>query len=77
VRATQFFEFVGGIADSATNGDTVRVSTGAFQPIASADVATAVARAAISEPTNCITNIAGPEKRGMDEFIRTATRRFR
>jgi uncharacterized protein YbjT (DUF2867 family) len=72
VRATQFFEFVGGIADSATDGDTVRLPEGAFQPIASADVAAAVTRAAIGDPVNGITNIAGPEKRGMDDFIRTA-----
>jgi uncharacterized protein YbjT (DUF2867 family) len=72
VRATQFFEFVGGIADSATDGNTVRLPEGAFQPIASADVAAAVTRAAINDPTNGITNIAGPEKCGMDEFIRTA-----
>jgi len=72
VRATQFFEFVGAIADSATDGDTVRLPVGAFQPIAAKDVATAVTGAAISGPTNGITNIAGPEKRGMDDFIRTA-----
>jgi uncharacterized protein YbjT (DUF2867 family) len=72
VRATQFFEFVDAIADSATEGDTVRLPEGAFQPIAAKDVATAVTGATISEPTNGITNIAGPEKRGMDDFIRTA-----
>lgn len=72
VRATQFFEFVSAIADSATEGDTVRLPQGAFQPIAAKDVATAVAGAAISDPTNGFTNIAGPEKRGMDEFIRAA-----
>jgi uncharacterized protein YbjT (DUF2867 family) len=72
VRATQFFEFVNAIADSATEGDTVRLPVGAFQPIAAKDVATAVAGATISEPTNGMTNIAGPEKRGMDDFIRTA-----
>jgi uncharacterized protein YbjT (DUF2867 family) len=72
VRATQFFEFVSAIADSATDGNTVRLPVGAFQPIAAKDVATAVAGATISDPTNGITNIAGPEKRGMDEFIRTA-----
>jgi uncharacterized protein YbjT (DUF2867 family) len=70
VRATQFFEFVDAIADSATDGNTVRLPDGAFQPIAAKDVATAVAGATISDPTNGITNIAGPEKRGMDEFIR-------
>ncbi|OBK47766.1 SDR family oxidoreductase [Mycobacterium sp. 1081908.1] len=72
VRATQFFEFVTAIADSATDGNTVRLPVGAFQPIAANDVATAVTGATISDPTNGITNIAGPEKRGMDEFIRTA-----
>ncbi|WP_156687132.1 SDR family oxidoreductase [Mycobacterium sp. Marseille-P9652] len=70
VRATQFFEFVDAIADSATDGDTVRLPHGAFQPIASKDVAAAVTRAAIGEPLNGIVNIAGPEKLGMDEFIR-------
>jgi uncharacterized protein YbjT (DUF2867 family) len=70
VRATQFFEFVDGIADSMTEGDTVRAPHGAFQPIAAADVATAVARAATADPVNGVINIAGPEKRGMDDFIR-------
>lgn len=71
VRATQFFEFVEGIADSMTDGDTVRAPHGAFQPIAAADVAAAVAHAAIGEPVNGVVNIAGPEKQGMDDFIRT------
>jgi len=70
VRATQFFEFVDGIADSMTDGDTVRAPHGAFQPIASADVATAVTRAATAAPVNGRINIAGPEKLGMDDFIR-------
>ncbi|WP_445163514.1 SDR family oxidoreductase [Mycobacterium sp. Dal123C01] len=70
VRATQFFEFVDGIADSLADGDTVRSPHGAFQPIAAADVATAVTRASIGDPVGLI-NIAGPEKQGMDDFIRT------
>ncbi|WAC92377.1 SDR family oxidoreductase [Mycobacterium sp. Aquia_213] len=70
VRATQFFEFVGGIADSLVDGDTVRAPHGAFQPIASADVAAAVTRAAVGDPVGLI-NIAGPDKQGMDDFIRT------
>jgi uncharacterized protein YbjT (DUF2867 family) len=70
VRATQFFEFVDGIADSMTDGDAVRAPHGAFQPIAAADVATAVTRAATGEPVNRTINIAGPEKLGMDDFIR-------
>ncbi|OBB69853.1 SDR family oxidoreductase [Mycobacterium sp. 852014-50255_SCH5639931] len=72
VRATQFFEFVEAIADSATDGDTVRLPVGAFQPIAAKDVAAAVTQATVGDPTNGITNIAGPEKHGMDEFIRIA-----
>jgi uncharacterized protein YbjT (DUF2867 family) len=71
VRATQFFEFVDGIADSLTDGDTVRAPHGAFQPIAAGDVATAVTRAATADPANRVINIAGPEKQGMDDFIRT------
>ena len=70
VRATQFFEFVDGIADSLADGDTVRAPHGAFQPIASVDVATAVTRASIGDPVGLI-NIAGPDKQGMDDFIRT------
>jgi uncharacterized protein YbjT (DUF2867 family) len=71
VRATQFFEFVDGIADSLADGDTVRAPHGAFQPIAAADVATAVTRAAAGDPINAVINIAGPDKQGMDDFIRT------
>jgi uncharacterized protein YbjT (DUF2867 family) len=72
VRATQFFEFVSGIADSATNGDTVRLPHAAFQPIAAKDVAMAVTRATTGDPTNGVTNIAGPEKLGMDDFARAS-----
>lgn len=71
VRATQFFEFVDGIADSLTDGDTVRAPHGAFQPISAGDVATAVTRAATADPANGVINIAGPDKQGMDDFIRT------
>jgi uncharacterized protein YbjT (DUF2867 family) len=70
VRATQFFEFVDGIADSLTDGDTVRAPHGAFQPIAAGDVATAVTQAATADPANRVINIAGPDKQGMDDFIR-------
>lgn len=70
VRATQFFEFVDGIADSMTEGNTVRAPRAAFQPIAARDAATAVTRAAAGDPLNRVTNVAGPEKRGMDDFIR-------
>jgi len=70
VRATQFFEFVKGIADSATDGDTVRLSHALMQPIAADDVATAVARAAAGAPLNATVEIAGPEKLGIDDLVR-------
>lgn len=70
VHATQFFEFVGSIADISTDGDTVRLPGALVQPIAAEDVATAVARAAAGEPLNGDLEIAGPEAFGMDEFIR-------
>lgn len=69
VRATQFMEFIGGIADSCTNGNTVRVSPGLFQPIASDDVAAAVAEAAIAKPQNGTTEIAGPERAPFNEIV--------
>src|SRR5918999_5388972 len=52
IRSTQFFEFMKGIADSATDGDTVRVPTAKLQPIAAQDVVAAVADAAVSDPVN-------------------------
>lgn len=72
VRATQFFEFLGTIADSATEGDTVRLPQALIQPMASTDVAEGVAMAAVSTPANGITEIGGPEAFRLDELIRTA-----
>ena len=71
VRATQFYEFVAQIAGSATDGNIVRLPHALMQPIAAQDVATAVTDAAIGRPVNGITEIAGPEKIAMDDFIRT------
>ena len=70
VRATQFFEFVNRIADSFTNGNTVRVPPVRFQPMAADDVASAVARVTMGSPLNGIVEIAGPEQFGFDELIR-------
>jgi len=70
VHATQFFEFVGSIADISTDGDTVRLPGALVQPIAADDVATAVARTASGEPVNGDIEIAGPEQFGMDEWVR-------
>ena len=69
VRATQFFEFIRAIAQSATDGDTVRLPHSLFQPMAAEDVATAVAEAALSEPVNGTVEIAGPEALYIDEIV--------
>ena len=58
VRATPFYEFALGLADSATDGDIVRLPHALFRPIAADDVATAVAHAAVARPTNGVTEIA-------------------
>jgi uncharacterized protein YbjT (DUF2867 family) len=70
VRSTQFFEFVKGIAQSATEGQTVRLSPGMMQPIAADDVAAALTEVAVAEPLNSTIEIAGPEPIRMDEFVR-------
>ncbi|HJY30488.1 MAG TPA: SDR family oxidoreductase [Pyrinomonadaceae bacterium] len=70
VRATQFFEFWRGIADSATEGNMVRLPSVAFQPVAAEDVATAVSKVAIESPLNGTVELAGPEQFRFDEFIR-------
>ena len=70
IHATQFFEFVKGIADSATVGSEVRLSHALMQPIAAEDVATVVARTAAHEPLNGTLEIAGPEQFGIDDLVR-------
>src|SRR5213595_3441947 len=60
VRATQFFEFVGSIAQSATEGQTVRLPPALMQPIASDDVAAVMAEAALAERLNGRVDLAGP-----------------
>lgn len=69
VHATQFFEFLGSIADVSTDGNTVRLPGALIQPMAAEDVSTAVARAAAGSPLGDV-EIAGPEAFGLDEFIR-------
>src|SRR5262245_53446149 len=70
VRATQFFEFVGSIVQAATDGQTVRVSPVLMQPIASEDVAAAVADVAVQAPLNGTIEVAGPEPIPMDDLVR-------
>jgi uncharacterized protein YbjT (DUF2867 family) len=69
VRATQFFEFLERIADSATEGNTVRLPSVGFQPLAADDVASQVAKVAMGSPLNGTVEIAGPEQFRFDEFI--------
>lgn len=70
VRATQFFEFVGGIAQAATQGESVRLPAALMQPIASEDVAVVVARAALALPVNGMVEVAGPDLIRQDELVR-------
>jgi len=70
VRSTQFFEFLGGIAQSGANGSTVRVSPAYFQPIAAADVAGALADISADEPVSGTVELAGPERVRLSELVR-------
>jgi uncharacterized protein YbjT (DUF2867 family) len=70
VRATQFFEFVGAIAESSVAGDAVRPATALFQPIAAAEVAAAVVAAALASPLNGICEVAGPDRVGIATAVR-------
>lgn len=69
VHSTQFLEFLGGIAQSGTEGDTVRLSHASVQPIASDDVALAVADYTLGAPLNATVEIAGPERWPLSELI--------
>jgi uncharacterized protein YbjT (DUF2867 family) len=70
VRATQFFEFVKGIADLSTQGNEIRLPHVFIQPMAAADVAAAVARVAVGKPLNGTVEIGGPERFRLDELVR-------
>ena len=69
VRSTQFFEFLSAIAQSASDGKTVRLPPALFQPIASDDVAAAMADFAVGAPVNGTVEIAGPERVSMAELV--------
>src|SRR5437763_10110031 len=69
VRATQFFEFVGGIAQFATEGQTVRLPRVLMQPVAADDVAAVVADVALAEPLNGTAELAGPELIRQDDLV--------
>jgi uncharacterized protein YbjT (DUF2867 family) len=70
LRSTQFFEFISGIAKSSTVGQTVRLSPALVQPIASDDVAAALADVAVGAPVNGMVEVAGPEALRLDELVR-------
>src|SRR6516164_5524270 len=69
IRATQFLEFLGGIADSSADGNIVRLPPVLFQPIAADDVAAVVAEVALAAPRNGIVEIAGPERAPFNEIV--------
>jgi uncharacterized protein YbjT (DUF2867 family) len=70
IRATQFFEFVKGIADISFEGDKVHLPPVLFQPMAADDVATAVGRIAVGPAVNGTVEIGGPEQFRLDELVR-------
>ncbi|MEH2320510.1 SDR family oxidoreductase [Nostoc sp.] len=70
LRATQFFEFMGAIAQSATDGQTVRLPSAFIQPVISDDVAAALVDITLGEPVNGMVELAGPNRFHFDELIR-------
>jgi uncharacterized protein YbjT (DUF2867 family) len=70
LRSTQFFDFMGGIAQSATDGHTVRLSPALMQPVVSDDVAAALADVTLGAPVNGTVELAGPERLRLDELVR-------
>jgi uncharacterized protein YbjT (DUF2867 family) len=70
IHATQFFEFLKGLADISMVGDKVHLPHVLFQPMAADDVASAVARIALGQPMNSMVEIAGPEQFRVDELVR-------
>jgi uncharacterized protein YbjT (DUF2867 family) len=72
LRSTQFFEFVRGVADAAADGDTIRLTTALFQPIAADEVAMFLTEATLAPPADAIIEIGGPEPISLDELVRRA-----
>lgn len=70
LRSTQFFEFMGGIAQEATDGKTVRLPSVLMQPVVSDDVAAALADITLGAPVNGTVEVAGPEQLRLDELVR-------
>ena len=74
LRATQFFEFIKGIADGSTDGNTVRLPPVFIQPESADDVAAALADIAVSAPVNGIVELGGPEQFRLDELAQRVLR---
>lgn len=70
VHATQFYEFVKGIADFSTEGNSVHLPPVLIQPMAAEDVASGVARVSVGPPVNGMLEIGGPERFRLDELVR-------
>jgi uncharacterized protein YbjT (DUF2867 family) len=70
LRASQFFEFIGRLADSSSDGDTVTLAPVFVQPEAAEDVATTLAELAVNEPVNGIVELGGPEQFRLDQIVR-------
>jgi len=70
VRACQFYEFLGAIANAATSDDAVRLPSILVQPMAADDVAAALAEIAVEAPANGIVEVAGPTQWALDEVVR-------
>jgi len=70
VQATQFFEFLKGLADISMVGDKVHLPPVLFQPMSADDVATGVGRIAVEPPVNGTVEIGGPEQFRVDELVR-------
>jgi len=74
LRSTQFFEFVDRIADSATEGNIVRLPTAYVQPIVSDEVVGTLADVVVGVPINGMVEVAGPEKFRLDDLVRRVLR---
>jgi uncharacterized protein YbjT (DUF2867 family) len=68
LRASQFFEFIGRIADSSTDGDTVRLAPVLIQPQSAEDVAATLAELTVGDPVNGIIELGGPDQYRLDEI---------
>jgi uncharacterized protein YbjT (DUF2867 family) len=74
LRSTQFYEFIGRIAQSGAAGDSVRVPGALFQPIMAADVVATLADVTLGAPVNGTVEVGGPERFRMDDLVRRVLR---